>query len=173
MSSETSDAMVSLEKLSERASCLTLEKCRQCGVYWYIACDEEEDDYYLQKLNQQEVNKILSYNVWPSTFDNNPFVGTRCSGEIYWKFIRGDLSFQKLKQLLVIIHYFSMPLDLERQITKCYDENNTVQDLDKLKLLLIQWLDQEYPRKCNCITWKNNTTIPVGQSPCLITKNIK
>jgi hypothetical protein len=58
-----------LDVLRERTPWLDAVRCRACGQAWYLAVDTRDDDYYLQRLSEDELTAALDRDEWPSTFD--------------------------------------------------------------------------------------------------------
>lgn len=48
---------------------LSLERCKTCGQYWVMAAEERiYDDYFLKRLNDEEVRDIIERHSWPADF---------------------------------------------------------------------------------------------------------
>jgi hypothetical protein len=57
------------EVLRERTNWLKLIRCRHCTSLWYVGIDTIDDDYYFQRLSQEQAQGILQADLWPNTFD--------------------------------------------------------------------------------------------------------
>lgn len=55
--------------LIERTPWIDLVRCKHCGQPWYLAIDTVDDDYYMQRLTESDVQAI-ERNQWPTTFDH-------------------------------------------------------------------------------------------------------
>jgi hypothetical protein len=55
--------------LRERTPWIEAVRCRACGQAWYLAVDTCDDDYYLHRLNEDELAAALQRDEWPPTFD--------------------------------------------------------------------------------------------------------
>jgi hypothetical protein len=57
------------ETIRQRNPWLRLVRCRHCGQHWYAALDTVDDDYYLLRVDGNQVDGIASRDEWPSDFD--------------------------------------------------------------------------------------------------------
>jgi len=76
--SVTVDLLFEFDTLKKRTLWLKLIRCVQCGTHWYVGIDTDDDWYYLHRLKNEEVERILASDEWPDCFDNvEPFLGNK------------------------------------------------------------------------------------------------
>jgi hypothetical protein len=80
------------------AGWLTLERCRVCGTNWFVADDQLNDQWYLERLEPQAVHAILCYEQWPTTFDQLSYAWPRVPTTWPPEGFRGGPAWQLLLQ---------------------------------------------------------------------------
>lgn len=67
---ENMPELATLCSVRSRTPWLHLKHCRSCGEWWYLAADSINDDIHLQRLTDEEADKVQTSDIWPVTFDN-------------------------------------------------------------------------------------------------------
>jgi hypothetical protein len=62
-------SLAKFKVLKKQTPWIDLVTCIACRQLWYLAIDTTNDDYYLQRLKEDDVEKI-DKGVWPTMFDN-------------------------------------------------------------------------------------------------------
>lgn len=57
------------KKIWRRTPWLSLSRCNQCGQQWYVGVDTIDDNYYLYRMENEDILRVES-NEWPHVFDN-------------------------------------------------------------------------------------------------------